>query len=94
MKFKRITFSWTSIMIGVHIGKNPVSGQGFMHIGLLPFIGLDFEMGERVEIPREVLVVNDGSPYADRIPASIPPGRYTLVPEKTTPSPGQRRGGP
>lgn len=81
-------------MVGVHIGKNPVSGQRFMHIGLLPFIGLDFELGEHVEIPREVLVVDGGSPYSPRLPAAIPPGRYTLVPEKTTPSPGQARGGP
>jgi hypothetical protein len=43
IRFKRVTFSWLSPLIGVHVGRNPVSGQRFMHVAPLPFVGLDFE---------------------------------------------------
>lgn len=43
MRFKRFTFSLLSPLLGVHVGRNPISGQRFMHVAPLPFIGLDFE---------------------------------------------------
>lgn len=44
IRFKKWTFSLLSPLIGVHIGKNPVSGQRFMHVAFLPFCGADFEI--------------------------------------------------
>jgi hypothetical protein len=44
MRFKRITFNLLSPLIGVHVGRNPVSGQRFMHVAPVPFVGLDFEL--------------------------------------------------
>lgn len=32
--------------MGVHVGRNPVSGQGFVHIAPVPFFGVDLEYGE------------------------------------------------
>lgn len=49
IRFKRATFSLLSPMIGLHIGKNPVSGQRFMHLAPVPFVGLDFEIGPHIE---------------------------------------------
>lgn len=43
MRFKRVTFNPLSIMIGFHYGRNPVSGQRFLHVGFFPMLGLDFE---------------------------------------------------
>jgi hypothetical protein len=43
IRFKRFTFSLLSPLLGVHIGKNPASGQRFMHVAPLPFFGIDFE---------------------------------------------------
>lgn len=48
MRFKRFTFSLLSPLIGFHYGKNPVSGQRFLHVAPLPFIGLDFEFNPYV----------------------------------------------
>lgn len=45
MRFKRFTFSLLSPLVGVHVGKNPVSGQRFAHIAPVPFLGLDLEFG-------------------------------------------------
>lgn len=42
MKFKRVTWNWGSFILGVHYGRNPVSGARFLYIGLGPFLGLDF----------------------------------------------------
>lgn len=44
MKFKRVTFSLLSPLIGFHIGRNPVSGQRFVHIAPFPFFGIDFNL--------------------------------------------------
>lgn len=44
MRFKGFTFSLLSPLLGLHVGKNPASGQRFVHIALLPFVGLDFEL--------------------------------------------------
>lgn len=44
MRFKKVTFSLCSPLLGVHVGTNPVSGQRFVHIAPLPFIGFDFEL--------------------------------------------------
>lgn len=44
MRFKRVTFSWGSPLLGVHAGRNPASGQKFVHIAPIPFLGLDFEL--------------------------------------------------
>lgn len=44
MRFKRFTFSLLSPIIGFHVGKNPVSGQRFVHIAPFPFIGIDFDL--------------------------------------------------
>jgi hypothetical protein len=43
MRFKRVTFSLLSPLIGFHYGRNPVSGQRFLHVAPFPFFGLDFE---------------------------------------------------
>jgi hypothetical protein len=43
VRFKRVTFSLLSPLIGLHVGRNPVSGQRFAHLAILPFIGIDFE---------------------------------------------------
>lgn len=43
MRFKRVTFSLLSPLIGLHVGRNPVSGQRFAHLAVFPFIGIDFE---------------------------------------------------
>jgi hypothetical protein len=44
MRFKRVTFSWKSPLLGVHVGCNPASGQRFVHVAPFPFVGLDFEL--------------------------------------------------
>lgn len=44
MRFKRFTFSWKSPLIGLHVGKNPVSGQKFVHVAPFPFFGIDFNL--------------------------------------------------
>lgn len=44
MRFKRFTFSWLSPLIGFHVGKNPVSGQRFVHVAPIPFFGIDFNL--------------------------------------------------
>jgi hypothetical protein len=43
MRFKRITFNLLSIMVGFHYGRNPVTGQRFLHVAPIPFVGFDFE---------------------------------------------------
>lgn len=43
MRFKKFTFSLLSPLIGIHYGRNPVSGQRFLHVAPIPFLGLDFE---------------------------------------------------
>lgn len=48
MRFKRFTFSWLSPLLGVHVGRNPVSGQRFAHIAFLPFCGIDIEFAPYV----------------------------------------------
>jgi hypothetical protein len=42
MRFKKFTWNWTSFIVGVHAGRNPVSGKRFLYVGLGPFLGLDF----------------------------------------------------
>lgn len=44
MRFKRFTFSLLSPLIGFHVGKNPVSGQRFVHIAPFLFFGIDFNL--------------------------------------------------
>ena len=44
MRFKRFTFSLLSPLLGIHVGKNPVSGQRFAHVAPVPFFGIDFEL--------------------------------------------------
>ncbi len=44
VRFKRFTFSLLSPLIGIHVGRNPVSGQRFAHIAPFPFFGIDFEL--------------------------------------------------
>jgi hypothetical protein len=44
MRFKRFTFSWKSPLLGFHVGKNPVSGQRFVHVAPFPFFGIDFNL--------------------------------------------------
>ena len=44
MRFKRFTFSLLSPILGIHVGKNPVSGQRFAHVAPVPFFGIDFEL--------------------------------------------------
>lgn len=43
MRFRRFTFSLLSPLLGFHYGRNPVSGQRFLHIAPVPFFGIDFE---------------------------------------------------
>lgn len=43
MRFKRFTFSLLSPLLGFHYGKNPVSGQRFLHVAPVLFFGIDFE---------------------------------------------------
>lgn len=42
MRFKKFTFNPLSIMVGIHYGRNPVSGTRFLHVAPIPFFGLDF----------------------------------------------------
>lgn len=42
MRFKKFTFNLLSIMIGFHYGRNPVSGDRFLHVAPVPFFGIDF----------------------------------------------------
>jgi hypothetical protein len=44
MRFKRFTFSLLSPLIGFHVGRNPVSGQRFVHVAPFPFFGIDFNL--------------------------------------------------
>lgn len=44
MRFKRFTFNLRSPLFGVHVGRNPVSGQGFVHVAFFPFFGIDLEL--------------------------------------------------
>jgi len=44
MKFKRFTFSLLSPLVGFHVGRNPVSGQRFIHVAPFPFFGIDFNL--------------------------------------------------
>jgi hypothetical protein len=53
-----MTFSLLSPMIGIHIGRNPISGQRFMHVAPLPFTGIDFEFAPYVNDQHKE---NDGS---------------------------------
>lgn len=46
IRFKKFTWNWTSFIIGVHAGRNPVSGKRFLYIGLGPFLGMDFHWPE------------------------------------------------
>lgn len=43
MRFKKFTFNLLSIMIGFHYGRNPVSGERFLHVAPIPFFGIDFD---------------------------------------------------
>lgn len=59
MRFKRFTFSLLSPLLGIHVGQNPVSGQRFVHVAPLPFVGIDFELppyglNEEEAVMREV----------------------------------------
>lgn len=42
MKFKKFTFNLLSIMIGFHYGRNPATGDRFLHVAPIPFFGIDF----------------------------------------------------
>ena len=42
MRFKRVSWNWGSFIVGVHYGRNPISNDRFLYIGLGPFLGLDF----------------------------------------------------
>lgn len=42
MKFKRVKFNPGSWALGVHYGRNPVSGHKFLCIMPLPMITIDF----------------------------------------------------
>ncbi|HWI69265.1 MAG TPA: hypothetical protein VNS88_12960 [Nitrospiraceae bacterium] len=44
MRFQRFTFNLKSPLIGFHIGRNPVSGQRFVHVAPFPFFGIDFNL--------------------------------------------------
>lgn len=44
IQFKRFTFSWSSPLLGLHVGRNPVSGQRFAHLAPVPFFGIDFNL--------------------------------------------------
>lgn len=64
MRFKRWTFSWKSPLLGFHIGENPVSGQRFVHIAPVPFVGLDFNLPpyDLNDAAREQLAQAPGNP--------------------------------
>lgn len=62
MKFKKFTWNWFSFLIGYHYGRNPVNQQRFLHIGLGPFLGIDFHWPEDTE-PRPLgVALNDAKP--------------------------------
>jgi len=42
MKYRGIHFKLCSPLIGVHLGRNPVSGERFLHIAPFPFISIEF----------------------------------------------------
>jgi hypothetical protein len=42
MRFKKVTFNPLSIMVGVHYGRNPATGDRFLHMAFCPFVGFDF----------------------------------------------------
>lgn len=52
MRFKKVTFSLRSPLLGIHVGRNPASGQRFVHIAPVPFLGLDFELSPYVDDDR------------------------------------------
>jgi hypothetical protein len=41
-RFKKVVWNWTSLIIGVHAGRNPATGARFAYIGLGYGLGLDF----------------------------------------------------
>ena len=41
-RFKKVTWNWTSMCVGIHVGRNPATGARFAYIGLGYGLGLDF----------------------------------------------------
>jgi len=41
-RYKKVTWNWTSLIIGVHAGRNPANRKSFAFIGLGYGLGLDF----------------------------------------------------
>jgi hypothetical protein len=48
-RFKKVTWSWTSLIIGVHAGRNPATGARFAYVGLGYALGLDFYQPEEAQ---------------------------------------------
>jgi hypothetical protein len=45
-RFKKVTWNWTSLCVGVHAGRNPATGARFAYVGLGYGLGLDFHRPE------------------------------------------------
>lgn len=58
MRFKKFTFNLLSFMIGFHYGRNPISGERFLHVAPIPFFGIDFYW------PRELKQNHEAPPWA------------------------------
>jgi hypothetical protein len=41
-RFKKVTWNWTSLCVGIHAGRNPATGARFAYVGLGYGLGLDF----------------------------------------------------
>jgi hypothetical protein len=67
MKFKKFTFNLLSVMIGFHYGRNPATGDRFLHVSPIPFFGIDFYWPEDVarRLARDPL-------------SGLKPGEYTI----------------
>lgn len=42
MRFRRASWNWGSLIVGIHYGRNPATGARFLYVGLGPFLGIDF----------------------------------------------------
>jgi hypothetical protein len=71
MRFKKVTFNPLSIMVGVHYGRNPATGDRFLHMAFCPFIGFDFWWPE-----------DEAKRLAANPLNGLPPGEYTVVPKQ------------
>lgn len=105
MRFKRFTFSLLSPLLGLHYGKNPVSGQRFLHVAPIPFVGIDFEfkpyrneeaLAEQAELVCDVERLKSNLQAAlirveriNAVPGACPRGTPGCIYKDCSPAPGK-----